>query len=94
MDAREKLDRFSKEVIFDAALASEATVSGVDEVESGTVIGLMSCDRLSLIRSKLPKKSCAINKCTSFGKLDFNAQVFLKLISVRLASYQPYWSFL
>ena len=83
MDAREKLDRFSKDVIFDAALASEATVSGVDEVESGTVIGLMSCDRLSLIRSKLPKKSCAINKCRPVGELDFNTQVFLKLICIR-----------
>ena len=83
MDAREKLDRFSKEVIFDAALASEAAISGVDEVESGAVIGLMSCDRLSLIRSKLPKKSCAINKCRPIEELDFNAQVFLKLISIR-----------
>ena len=83
MDAKEKLDRFSKEVIFDAALASEPAVSGVDEVESGTVIGLMSCDRLSLIRSKLPKMSRAINKCRPVGELDFNAQVFLKLISIR-----------
>jgi hypothetical protein len=48
---------------------------------------------LSLIRSKLPKKSCAINKCRPIEELDFNAQVFLKLISVRLDYYQPHWSF-
>jgi hypothetical protein len=59
MEAREKLDRFSKEVIFDDALASEAAVSGGDGLEIGTVISLKSCDRLSLIRSDLPKKSCA-----------------------------------
>ncbi len=59
MDAKEKLDRFSKEVIFDAALASEAAITGVDVLEIGTVISLKSCDRLSLIRSDLPKKSCA-----------------------------------
>jgi hypothetical protein len=29
-------------------------------LEIGTVISLKSCDRLSLIRSDLPKKSCAI----------------------------------
>jgi hypothetical protein len=60
MDAREKLDRFSKEVIFDATLASEAAITGVDVLEIGAVIGLMSSYRLSLIRSDLPKKSCAI----------------------------------
>ena len=60
MDAKEKLDRFSKEVIFDAALASEAAITGVDVLEIGAVIGLMSSYRLSLIRSDLPKKSCAI----------------------------------
>ena len=60
MDAREKLDRLSKEVIFDAALASEAAITGVDVLEIGAVIGLMSSDRLSLIRSGLPKKSCPI----------------------------------
>lgn len=60
MDAKEKLDRFSKEVIFDAALASEAAITGVDVLEIGAVIGLMSSDRLSLIRSDLPKKSCTI----------------------------------
>jgi hypothetical protein len=42
MDAREKLDRFSKEVIFDATLASEAAITGVDVLEIGAVIGLMS----------------------------------------------------
>jgi hypothetical protein len=60
MDAKEKLDRFSKEVIFDAALASEAAITGVDVLEIGAVISLMSSDRLSLIRSDLPKKSCTI----------------------------------
>lgn len=60
MDAREKLDRLSKEVIFDAALASEAAITGVDVLEIGAVISLMSSDRLSLIRSDLPKKSCTI----------------------------------
>jgi hypothetical protein len=60
MDAREKLDRFSKAVIFDAALASEAAITGVDGLESGTGIGLMSENRLSLIRSALPQKSCTI----------------------------------
>lgn len=60
MDAKEKLDRFSKEVIFDAALASEAAVSGGDGLEIGAVIGLMSSYRLSLIRSDLPKMSCAL----------------------------------
>ena len=59
MDARENLDRFSKEVIFDVTLASEAAITGGDGLEIGTVIGLMSCDRLSLIRSDLPKKSRA-----------------------------------
>jgi hypothetical protein len=29
-------------------------------LEIGTVIGLMSCCQLSLIRSGLPKKSCPI----------------------------------
>ena len=60
MDAKEKLDRFSKEVIFDAALASEAAITGVDVLEIGAVISLMSSDRLSLIRSDLPKMSCAL----------------------------------
>ncbi len=60
MDAREKLDRFSKEVIFDATLASEAAITGVDVLEIGAVIGLMSSYRLSLIRSDLPKMSCAL----------------------------------
>ena len=60
MYAKEKLDRFSKEVIFDAALASEAAITGVDVLEIGAVISLMSSDRLSLIRSDLPKKSCTI----------------------------------
>jgi hypothetical protein len=60
MDAKEKLDRFSKEVIFDASLASEAAITGVDVLEIGAVISLMSSDRLSLIRSDLPKKSCTI----------------------------------
>jgi hypothetical protein len=56
MDAREKLDRFSKGVIFDAVLAWEAAVSRVDGLESGTFIGLMSYDRLSMIQRELPKK--------------------------------------
>jgi hypothetical protein len=60
MDAREKLDRLSKEVIFDAALVSAVAITGEDGLEIGTVIGLMSCCQLSLIRSGLPKKSCPI----------------------------------
>ncbi len=60
MDAKEKLDRFSKEVIFDASLASEAAITGVDVLEIGAVISLISSDRLSLIRSDLPKMSCAL----------------------------------
>ncbi len=60
MDAREKLDRFSEEVIFDATLASDAAITGVDVLEIGAVIGLMFSYRLSLIRSDLPKKSCTI----------------------------------
>ena len=58
MEAREKLERFSKEVIFDAALASKAVVSDEEELESGTVIVVLSGDRLSLIQSELPQKSC------------------------------------
>ena len=42
MDAREKLDRFSKEVIFDATLASEAAITGEGVLEIGAVIGLVS----------------------------------------------------
>ena len=82
MDAREKLDRLSKEVIFDAALVSAVAITGEDGLEIGTVIGWMSCDRLSLIRSKFPQKSCAINHGRPGGELDFNAQVFLKLIFI------------
>jgi hypothetical protein len=38
-------------------LAWEAAVSRVDGLESGTFIGLMSYDRLSMIQRELPKKS-------------------------------------
>ncbi|MEY2783291.1 MAG: hypothetical protein RLZZ134_1350 [Pseudomonadota bacterium] len=51
MEAREKLERFSKEVIFDAAVASEACASGVEEAEMGAFIVVLSKDRLSPIRS-------------------------------------------
>lgn len=59
MEAREKLERFSKEVIRDAAPASEAAATGGDRVGDGAFIGVLSEDRLSLIRSGFPEKSCA-----------------------------------
>ena len=61
MDASEKLDRFSKGVIFEAALASVAAVPDGDGLESGTFISVLYWVRLSLIRSGLPEKSCAIH---------------------------------
>ena len=60
MDAKEKLDRFSIAVIFVAVSASEAAATGEDRVGGGAFIGLLSCERLSLIRSVLFQNSFAI----------------------------------
>ena len=51
MEAKEKLERFSNEVILDAAAASEAGASDVEGAEIGEFIVVLSQDRLSPIRS-------------------------------------------
>jgi hypothetical protein len=42
MEAKEKLERFSKEVILDASPRSEAAASGVESVEVDAFIGLLN----------------------------------------------------
>lgn len=44
MEAKEKLERFSKEVILDAASASKAGASGVEGAEMGAFIVVLSKD--------------------------------------------------
>jgi hypothetical protein len=51
MEAKEKLERFSKEVILVAAAAAEACASGEEGAEMGAFIVVLSQERLSPIRS-------------------------------------------